>query len=59
MISTSQISAMLDYDKDCFKRICKGMKINKSCLYTGSSAHGDRLTGLFRVTKALMMVNDH
>ena len=48
MIPTLQISAMLDYDKDCFRRICKGIKINKSCLlYLGSCGHGDCLTKFF------------
>ena len=29
MISTLQISAVLDYGKVYFKRICKGIKINE------------------------------
>ena len=33
VISTFQIYAMLDYGKDCFRKICKGIKINKSCCY--------------------------
>ena len=41
-------SAMLDYGKYCFRRICKGIKINKNCrLYLGSGGHGDRSTRLF------------
>ena len=48
VISTLQISAMLDYHKDCFRRICKGIKIYKNGrLYLGSGSHGDRLTWLF------------
>ena len=31
MISTLQISVLLDYWKDCFRKIFKGIKINKSC----------------------------
>ena len=32
VISTLQISVMLDYSKDCFRRICEGIEINKrSC----------------------------
>ena len=31
VISTLQISALLDYWKDCFRKIFKGIKINKSC----------------------------
>ena len=30
VISTLQISMMLDYDKDCFWRIYKGIKIKKA-----------------------------
>ena len=33
VISKLQISAMLGYGKDCFRRICKGIKINKGCCY--------------------------
>ena len=44
---------MLDYGKDCFRRICEGIKINKNCpLYLGSDAHGDRSTRLFSGHKA-------
>ena len=39
---------MLDYDKGCFRKICKGIKINKNFrLYFGSGGHGDHLTRLF------------
>ena len=39
---------MLDYDKGCFRKICKGIKINKNFwLYLGSGGHGDHLTRLF------------
>ena len=31
VISTLQISVMLDYDKGCFMQICKGIKTNESC----------------------------
>ena len=33
VISILQISEILDYDEDCFRRICKGIKINESCCY--------------------------
>ena len=48
MISTLQISAMLDYGRNWFRRICKGIKINKSCwLYLCSGGHGDHSTRLY------------
>ena len=33
VISTLQISALLDYYKNCFRRIFKGIKNNKSYIY--------------------------
>ena len=33
LISTLQISVVLDYGKVYFRRICKGIKINESCCY--------------------------
>ena len=51
MISTLPIS-MLNYGKNCFRRIYKGFKTNKSCwLYLGSGGHADHLTRLFDSNK--------
>ena len=48
MISTLQISVMLDYGKDCFRKNCRGIKLNKRCqLYLGSGGHGDCLARVF------------
>ena len=33
LISALQISAVLDYGKVYFRRICKGIKTNESCCY--------------------------
>ena len=33
VISSLQISGMLDYGKDRFRKICKGIQINKSYCY--------------------------
>ena len=47
VISSLQISGVLDYDKDRFRKICKGIQINKLLLYLGSGSHSDRSTKLF------------
>ena len=48
LISTLQISAMLDYGKDCCRRICEEIKINKNCWqYLGSGGHGNHSTRIF------------
>ena len=48
MISTLQISAVLDYGKVYSRRICKGIKTNESLLlYLDNGGHGDHLTRLF------------
>ena len=49
VIATLQISAMLDYGKECFWRIRKGFKINE--IYIGSGGHGDHSTRLFSSQK--------
>ena len=54
MISSLQISGMLDYGKDCFRRICKAIKINKSCYNIMVT---DRQIFL-AATNAFTMVND-
>ena len=58
MISTLQISPMLDYNKDCFTRICKGIKINKLLLYLSSGGHGDVRQGFLAVKNVFTAVND-
>ena len=55
VIFTLQI---LDYDKDCFRRICKGIKINKSCCYIEVVAVMMTVQqGFSAVTKAFTTVN--
>ena len=58
MISTLQISVVLDYGKVYFKRTCKGIKINELLLHLGSGSHGDRRQGFSGVTESFTMVND-
>ena len=51
---------MLDYGKDCFRTICKGIKTNKSCFYIQVAAVMVNVQkGLSAATKAIMTVNDH
>ena len=47
MISAFQIYVRLDYGKDSFKRICKGIRISKLLLCVGSDGYGDRPMRLF------------
>ena len=49
---------MLDYGRDCFGRICKGIKTNNRCCYLGGGSHDDHLTRLSAVINAFTMVND-
>ena len=59
MISTLQISAMLDYGKGCFRRICKGIKINESCCYIYVMVVIVTIWQRFlAITKAFTTVND-
>ena len=51
---------MLDYGKDCFRRVCKRIKIKKNLfLYLSSGGHGDRSARLFDSHKAFTTVNEH
>ena len=47
MISTLQISKVLDYGKVYFRKMCKGIKINELLLHLGSGSHGDHSARLF------------
>ena len=49
---------MLDYDKDCFKRICKGIKIKTCCYILVVAVMVTIRHGFAAVTKAVTMVND-
>ena len=59
LISTLKISAMLDYGKDCFRKIFKGIRINKSCCYIYVLAVIVTVRqGFSAVTNASTTVND-
>ena len=49
---------MLDYGKDCFKRICKGIKIKTCCYILVVAVMVTIQHGFAAVTKAVTMVND-
>ena len=50
---------MLDYSKDCFRGICEGIKINKTCCYIQAVVVMLTIRQDFSaVTKAFIMVND-
>ena len=57
LISALQISAVLDYGKVYFRRICKGIKINESCCYIWVVAVMVTVRqGFLAVTEAFTMV---
>ena len=52
MISLLQISGMLDYGEDCFRKICNGIRVGVGVMVTVQE-------GFLAVINASMMVNDH
>ena len=52
MISLLQISGMLDYGKDCFRKICNRIRVGVGVMVTVQE-------GFLAVINTSMMVNDH